>query len=302
MSWAPIDFEGWTSIPDTARPFDAHAESNLRDALSKLSLCWNRLRSDIENLFIPSGPVGSHAHDHYHPPDDPAEKQAVLRACSVDFESALVFLRVAADLSIRCLGGTVPFSELANPGWARFAKQAASDPSWPSKEINGSTLFLERTVFSARNLAVVHPAHQVSVTRFDNVGNLIFFRRPGHPGDVTARAERLLQRVLDGFVDPNVTVDPRLEGTSFGPLTVHAALTMIDMSTLPPEDGEIEVRKMVYRGPLAASDWEELRDIRDAAGYELPMPVFVARAANQFARGVSRLMTYSDGRGHPQHL
>src|SRR5579859_6046702 len=104
MSWKPINFDRWTALAYPLHAADPARASNLAGAIPKVRLPWERLRDELLGLFVSSGPEGSHAHHHYHPPTDPQEHSRLLTACMVDYESALMFLDVALDATVGGVG------------------------------------------------------------------------------------------------------------------------------------------------------------------------------------------------------
>jgi len=253
MSWQPINIDRWTALAAATASADQYGADNLVAALARLRVSWGRLRDDLESLFAPSGPVGTHAHHHYHAPADPERRESVLAACVVDYESALLFLDIALDLSARCVGA-MTHSNVKR--WKHHVTAAEKPDSDYPDEIRRRILYLQRTVLYARNVAVAHPQDHIGFVRYDNVGNITFCRMVREPdAALMPKLDELLHRVRpevsdDGHV--GVTIDP------------HLALTWIGSNS----------------GLLNEADRKTFTDLRGALGYWLPGPYEVAPAVD----------------------
>lgn len=253
MSWRPINCDRWSALAAVTASADQYGADNLIAALARLRVSWERLRNDLEELFVPSGPVGTHAHHHYHAPVDPEQRESVLAACVVDYESALLFLDIALDLSARCVGA-LTHSNVTR--WKHHVTAAEKPDSGYSGEVRRRILYMQRTVLYARNFAVAHPQDHTGFVRYDNVGNITFCRMVREPdAALMPKLDELLHRARPEMSDDHhvgVTIDP------------HLALTWIGSNS----------------GLLNESDRKAFTDLREALGYWLPGPYEVAPAVD----------------------
>ncbi len=168
MSWRAIDFDSWKAFSSAIAETDVSLGSNLRNAIVRIETSWMRLRQDLFDLFLPSGPEGSHAHHHYHAPSDPAEQTRVVSATIVDYESALNAFDVALELSAQAF-----YPGDKNP-WHKMLTAAEASKA---TDFDRSVQYLQRTLLWARNWAIAHPLSHVTTLRRDNVGNAIWVRQ-----------------------------------------------------------------------------------------------------------------------------
>jgi tetratricopeptide (TPR) repeat protein len=253
MSWRPINFDRWTAVAYAVADADPGARNDLMSAIPRLRLSWGRLRDDLRGLFQPSGPAGTHAHHHYHPPFAPAEHQRVLIACVADYESALLFLDVALDASAHGVG-TV--SGIPIETWRHLVRLAEEHDSRITQSLADRVLYLQRTVLYARNKAIAHPGGQLATMSYDNVGNVIFWRLPtAVEPSLLAAADELLDKVRPDIAERyHVGAD----------ISPFMALTWIATraAELEPDD-----RKL-------------FEDLRVGLGYWLPGPYEIAENVN----------------------
>jgi tetratricopeptide (TPR) repeat protein len=199
MSWRAINFDRWTAFAYAVVEADPGAGNDLMSAIPRLRLSWERLRDDLRDLFLPSGPVGTHAHEHYHPPFGPDEYQRVLTACVTDYESALLFLDVALEVTARGVGAA---SGLPIAKWMDLVKLAEQGDDRISESLIDHMLYLQRVLLYARNYAIAHPGGQLATVSHDNVGNIMYWRVPSEvDSSLLAEADELLHRVRPEIQD-----------------------------------------------------------------------------------------------------
>jgi len=222
MSWAPIEFERWHAFAIGASFQDQNAAANLRTAITRVDVSWSRLRQDLLDLFLPSGPEGTHAHHHYHAPSDPTERRRVISATIADYEAALTGIDVALELS----------AEVYYPGtkdaWKKKMLKAAELSN--ATNFDRAVLYLQRTPQWSRNYAIVHPLNHVTCLHFDHVGNAMWVRQRRDDPDpaVLADLDTLLHQAR-GEMDPTKYVggdiDPAMAltwtGSVAGTLSEH---------------------------------------------------------------------------------
>ena len=73
--WQANDFDTWRILANDILVSKPGIGSPLLASISRLDLCWRRLRDDYLNWFIPQGPLGTHAHVHYSTPEDKMIKE-----------------------------------------------------------------------------------------------------------------------------------------------------------------------------------------------------------------------------------
>ena len=246
---------------------DSGAASNLTGTLPKLVTSWERLRQDLNDLFIPVGPWGTHAHHHYRSPIDP-ERANILVACVVDYESALLFLDTALDATARGLGasGAVPVRR-----WTDLVNVAEAGDSF-STETNRDILYLQRTVLFSRNKGIAHPSDELVEVTHDSFGNITFWRLRETPDwSRLGELDALLHRTR-----PDIRLDAHV-GLHVSP---ELALTWIGGQA----------------GDLTPEDRKLFEQLRAGLGYWLPGPYDVAPTVNRFLEGVIADLTRR-GRG-----
>lgn len=251
LSWKPINFDRWVSLGVATAGNEIAVADGMISAVNRMRLAWERLASDLDRLFLPSGRVGSHAHHDFHAPADPAERQAVLDACAVDYETALVYLEVALQLTTRLVSAAArwPYQN-----WKTLEKAAERGDPGIATDARDIILYLARTPLHARHKAVIHLHEHVSVGRFDNVGNLTFSR-------LVEKPDRTLLEELDRLMHE---VRPEIKDTARVGADIPAdiALTLI--------------------GAVASKvrDPGRLNYLREHLGYSLPGPCEVAPAVD----------------------
>lgn len=269
LGWKALPTKRWDAVAWVLSAYDDGAANNLSGAVPKLRLAWTRLGEDLERFFIPSGPPGTHAYSHYHPPVDPDARRELVDACVVDYESALLFLDVALDATAR---GLAAASGLSCPTWKRLVALAEGGRSL-SPQLAEDVLYLHRTVLWARNKAIAHPKDHLLEVSWDAVGNLSFWRlSPAFSVTDLTRVDQLLHRVRPD-IPPNAQVGQGVP--------VYLALTWIGTCA----------------GTLSADDRRLFEDLRSALGYQLPPPHEIADAVSRFLEGVVTLLP-TDQRGH----
>jgi hypothetical protein len=126
LSWRPVNFDRWLGLAGATSGTATVQASNLVAAIERMRLSWDRLRGDLGELFVPSGPPGTHAYYHFHAPADLGARERALGACAADYETFLVYLEIALQLSTRCISGP---AGLAMQNWKTLAEAAArGDP------------------------------------------------------------------------------------------------------------------------------------------------------------------------------
>lgn len=174
--WKTIDFDAWRSLAHDICSANPGIGSPLLTAIARLALCWKRLRDDYLSWFIPQGPPGTHAHVHYSQPADKEVKKDILEAMAVDYEAALVFLDTALDLTARGFG---VLTGLAISSWKTLVTEAEkTSSSWMSDNLKGVVKGLQRGALYTRNMAIVHPRENHTITWWDNTGNITHVRVP----------------------------------------------------------------------------------------------------------------------------
>lgn len=216
-----------------------------------MRLSWDRLRDDLGELFVPSGPPGTHAYHHFHAPADPGTRERALNACAADYETFLVYLEIALQLSTRCISGP---AGLAMQNWKTLAEAASRGDPGLAADAREQILYLQRTVLYARHKGIVHPRDHISLVSFDNVGSITFWRLAPEPDDtLLAELNTLLHQVR-----PEISPDAEVGSD----IPVHLALTLV---------GSVASR---------VTDPGRLEALRDRLGYTLPGPDEVAPAVD----------------------
>lgn len=251
LSWKPINFDRWLCLAGATSDITPVQASNLVVAIERLRLSWNRLRDDLGELFVPSGPAGTHAHHHFHAPADPGVRERVLNACAADYETFLVYLEIALQLSTRCISGR---AGLAMQNWKTLAEAAARGDPGLATHARDQILYLQRTVLHARHKGIVHPRDHISLVSFDNVGNITFWRVAPEPDDtLLAELNSLLHQVRP---------ETRPEAEVGRDIPVYLALTRV---------GSVASR---------VTDPRRLEALQAGLGYTLPAPYEVAPAVD----------------------
>jgi tetratricopeptide (TPR) repeat protein len=251
LSWKPLNFDRWLCLAGATSDTTPVQASNLVAAIERMRLSWDRLRDDLGELFVPSGPPGTHAHHHVHAPADPGARERVLNACAADYETFLVYLEIALQLSTRCISGP---AGLAMQNWKTLAEAAARGNPGLAANARDLILYLQRTVLHARHKGIVHPRDHISLVSFDNVGNITFWRIAPEPDDtLLAELDALLHQVR-----PEIRTDAEVGRD----IPVHLALTWV---------GSVASR---------VTDPGRLEALRDGLGYTLPGPYEVAPAVD----------------------
>ena len=217
-------------------------------------VAWDRQAADLDRLFIPSGPPGTHAYHHYHLPSDPSAREEALAAAIVDYETALVYLDIALAETVRCLhsGAALPVSD-----WVKLVRAAESSSEGLASAARDSILYLQRTPLYVRNKVLVHPKTMLPFVKTDNVGNLLFYRLA-----VTEHSQEQLNQLnnLLHEVRPDMSDEMKV-GREIDP---HLALNWIGA-----------------RSNLVA-DWQQLNSLRECFGFMLPGAYEIAPAVDQF--------------------
>ena len=251
LSWKPVNFDRWLCLAGATSDITPVQASNLVAAIERMRLSWDRLRDDLGEFFVPSGPPGTHAHHHFHAPADPGVRERVLNACAADYETFLVYLEIALQLSTRCVSGP---AGLAMQNWKTLAEAAARGDPGLATHARDQILYLQRTVLYARHKGIVHPRDHISLVSFDNVGNITFWRVAPEPDDtLLAELNTLLHQIR-----PEIRPDAEVGRD----IPVHLALTWV---------GSVASR---------VTDPGRLETLRDGLGYTLPGPYEVAPAVD----------------------
>ncbi len=265
MSWRPINFDRWRNLSTAVQEKAPLAAVNLAAAVARIELPWERLRQDLLDLFLPSGPEGTHAYHHFHTPADPEVRERVTTSAAVDYETALVFLEVALDLTTRCMSSA---TGLPMQRWKTLAEAAErGDPGLPATA-KDAILYLQRTVLHARHKGIVHPRDHIPLISYDNVGNVLFWR-------INLQPEVALIEDLDALLHearPELRGDAKV-GKDIPP---HMALTWI---------GSVSNR---------VTDPERLSRLKEGLGYLLPGPQEVASAVDRMVDAFIRDLPQTD--------
>lgn len=249
LSWKPVNFDRWLCLAGATSDAAPVQASNLVAAIERMWVSWDRLRDDVGELFVPSGPPGTHAHHHFHGPADPGVRERVLNACAADYETFLVYLEIALQLSTRCTSGP---AGLAMQNWKTLAEAAARGDPGLAAHARDEILYLQRTVLYARHKGIVHPRDHISLVSFDNVGNITFWRVAPEPDDTLLAELNTLMHQVRPEIRPDAEVGRDIP--------VHLALTWV---------GSVASR---------VTDPVRLEALRDGLGYTLPGPYEVAPA------------------------
>ena len=75
LSWTPINFVRWESLALVSQEIGGETTASLSRAILGMKVSWDRLGEDLDRLFLPSGPAGTHAAYHFHGPPDPAVRE-----------------------------------------------------------------------------------------------------------------------------------------------------------------------------------------------------------------------------------
>ena len=241
LSWRPVNFDRWLCLAGATSDATPVQASNLVAAIGRMRVSWDRLRDDVGEFFVPSGPPGTHAYHHFHAPADPGIRERVLDACAADYETFLVYLEIALQLSTRCASGP---AGLAMQNWKTLAEAAARGDLGLAVRARDEILYLQRTVLYARHKGIVHPRDHISLVSFNNVGNITFWRVAPEPDDrLLAELNALVHQVR-----PEIRPDAQVGRD----IPVHLALSMV---------GSVASR---------VADPERLEALRDGLGYTLP--------------------------------
>lgn len=105
LSSRPSNFDRWLCLACANSGTVSAQASNLVTTIERMRLSWDRLREDLGELFVPSGPPGTHAYHHFHAPADPGARERAVGVCAADYETFLVYLEIPLQLSTRCVSG-----------------------------------------------------------------------------------------------------------------------------------------------------------------------------------------------------
>lgn len=242
LSWAPINFRRWNNVALVLGELKGSLSFNLGTAIRGMKVSWERLGDDIDEFFQPSGPPGTHAAHHYHGPIDPDVREAVLAAIAADYESSLMYLDVALQLSVEALNDV---GILNQSNWKKLVRDAESREESFASRAHDIILYLQRTPLYVRNDMIVHPRAMLPVISNDNVGNLSMFRLSRQtPSDYDLHElDTLIHSVkkeirADAAVGRNI--DPKIALNWLGTLS------------------------------YTVDDWKELNRLRETFGFLLP--------------------------------
>lgn len=242
LSWKPINFVRWNNLAVVLGEVGNATTASLSNAILGMRVSWERMAEDLNQLFLPSGPPGTHAAHHFHGPPDPAVREEVLAAVVADYESSLMYLDVALQLSVKYLHGAAgqPYQD-----WKSLFKAAEQGKPGLAADAHDTILYLQRTPLYVRNDAIVHPGAMLPLTGFDSVGNLTLLRlSPATPTeDQLEQLNELLHHVR-GDIRHDVRVGQHL--------TPPMALNWL---------GTVS---------YVVDDWKLLNQLREAFGFLLP--------------------------------
>lgn len=251
LSWRPVNFDRWRCLADATSSTTPVQASNLITVIERMRVSWDRLREDLGELFVPSGPPGTHAHHHFHAPPDPGDRDRALNASAADYETFLVYLEIALQLSTQCISGP---AGLPMQNWKTLAEAASRGDPGLAADARDQILYLQKTMLYARHKGIVHPRDHISLVSFDNVGNITFWRVAPEPDDTLLAELNTLLHQLRPEIRPDAEV-----GTD---IPVHQALTWVGSAASP------------------VTDPERFEALRDRLGYTLPGPNEVAPAVD----------------------
>jgi tetratricopeptide (TPR) repeat protein len=267
LSYKPINFDRWTSLAEATVGDQIAAADAALIAVRRMQLAWTRLGNDLDSLFLPSGPNGSHAYHHFHAPPDPEERQAALDSCALDYETALIYLAVALQMTTRLVSGASGWSF---QNWTTLVRAAERGDPGIAVDANPTILYLARTALHARHRAVIHPHEHISAVGFDNSGNVTFRRMVPYP-------DRTLLAELDALLHE---VRPEV-------------MKSIKVGVEVPPD-----LALTWIGTVASSvqDLERLNYLRENLGFSLPPPFEVAQAVDLMVEAFIRALPPNDFR------
>ena len=242
LSWRPINFRRWNSLAAVLGDLGGMSTSALSSAILGMKVSWERLAEDLHHLFLPSGPPGTHAAHHFHGPPDPAIREQVLAAAAADYETSLMYLDIALQLTVQHLYAAVA---LGATDWPRLVRAAEQGVAGLATDAHDTILYLQRTPLYVRNDAIVHPQSLVPLTGFDNVGNLSLLRlSTAEPAEgQLEQLDELVHRVRPDL-RPNLVVG----------------------QDIPPTMALNWVGTVSY----TVDEWRQLNDLRAAFGFLLP--------------------------------
>jgi tetratricopeptide (TPR) repeat protein len=242
LSWKPINFDRWTNLAFMMTKLGVASTANLASAILGMRVSWDRMAEDLNQLFVPSGPPGTHAAHHFHGPSDPSVRERVLASVVTDYESALVYMDVALHL---CVENLRTVSDQPYKDWGDLVKAAERETPGLATNARDAILYLQRTPLYVRNDAIVHPQALLPLTGFDNVGNLLLRRvSVATPSDTQVlQLNDLLHEIL-----PWVKDDAKV-GISISPAMALNWLGAVSFKV---------------------DDWRLLNELRQAFGFLLP--------------------------------
>jgi tetratricopeptide (TPR) repeat protein len=265
MSWRPINFDRWRNLSTAIQDKAPLTAVNLAAAVARIELSWERLRQDLLDLFLPSGPEGTHAYHHFHTPADPEVRERVTTSAAVDYETALVFLEVALNLTTRCMSSA---AGLPMKCWRKLAEAAErGDPGLPATA-RDTILYLQRTVLHARHKGIIHPHDHIPLMSYDNVGNVLFWR-------INPQPEVALIEDLDALLR-EARPELRRDAKVGKDIPLHMALMWLGSAS------------------NRVTDPERLSQLKERLGYLLPGPQEVAAAVDRMVDAFIRALPLTD--------
>jgi Flp pilus assembly protein TadD len=243
LSWKPINFHRWIALTYVLSLHDPVSAAKLRSAVLGFKLAWGRQAEDLDRLFVPSGPPGTHAAHHFHLPVDPSDRDEALAAAIVDYESALIYLDIALAETVRTLhsAGVLPDVET----WTRLVRAAESSSDGLAGSARDTILYLQRTPLYVRNKALVHPKTLLPVVRTDNVGNLLFYRIA-----ITNQTPEQLEELNDLLHEVRMDIDVNFRVG----VEIDAQMALNWIGALSDQ----------------VDDWQKLNSLRESFGFLLP--------------------------------
>lgn len=278
-TYAEFPIEMLRTIAASLGPDNASLTLAIGETISRVAVCWTRLKNSYLEWFEPMGPPGIHAHLHYRSPQDPIRRSAVQSSMVVDYEASLIFLDVAFDLTAQAIGKFIGRPMTWQKLLAEAEKSDGDREEWLASEVARSIRQIQRTVLYARNYAVAHPGSHYVGLRTDNTGNVTYLRLPVEQpsSDAIARLQALLSSKYS--LRENFKVDPTIVESSGDAVPPWLPIAWLDK----------------VAGDLGSAQRIELGQVRELVGYSLPSVREIAEASDTLLSG---LVEYFGNRGH----
>lgn len=242
------------------------------ETMSRIAVCWTRLKQSYLEWFEPMGPPGLHAHIDYRSPQDPIRRSIIQSSMVVDYEASLIFLDVAFDLTAQAVGKFVGRPMSWQKLLAEAEKPGAAREEWLYPEVARAIRQIQRTVLYARNKAVAHPGSHYVGLRTDNTGNVTYLRIPVEQpsANIVTRLEALLRAKYS--LRDGAKLDASVVEASGDVVPPWLAITWLDK----------------IAGDLDDAERVELQQLRELVGYALPSVREIAETSETLLSGLVR--------------